>query len=1197
MHRYKSFYTILLLCVCVIQLQAQVSNVYINEILASNTSRNLSPDFFSYEDWIEIANFNGTDVDLSGYFLSDDKSVPTKWAIPANTIIPANGVILFWADGRDTSVHTNFKLSRNGEFLGLYSPSAAAIDTITFGYQYDDISYGRLADTLSTWSFFNPPTPAAPNANNTIYGIVSDPVFSIPGGLYEGPQSVSITVSEPSAEIRYTTDGTIPTDSSILYTAPISINSTTAIRARAFEAGKLPSRILTNTYFINEQRHLPVISLVTDPDNFFDDQIGIYVTGTNGKPGDCDPTVRNLNQDWERPVNVEFYDTTGVMGFNQLAGVKIFGGCSRTRYPQKSLALFARSEYGKGSFEYKLFADKPITKFESFLLRSSADDQVSTMFRDALAQALLTEHMDADIQAYRPAAVFLNGIYWGIHNIREDINEHYIAGNFGIETENVNILERNASKIYGSDAARNSYIAMVNFINSNNMANQANYEAVKAQMDMNQYIDYMIGHIYLAERDWPSNNIKYWRANSGPYTKWRWINLDLDQTLTHKWIAENMVNKATAANGPSWPNPEWSTRLFRNLLNNVQFKNEFIQRYAWHMNVTFAPQRINHFVDRFAARIAPEIPRHIQKWGGMVDPDFNENGWEPIPTFSTVEQWQKNVDTIKIFAAERPAYSWTHMIQNFGLSGTSDILVQNNSLNQGVLSVAGKKVPDGFTGTFFNNVPLKISAMPKQGFKFSHWEAKGFSAESEIYLTTGAIWKYNDTGADLGTLWIQSAYNDASWSSGPSQLGYGDGDEATVTSFGPDAQNKYITTYFRKKFSVSNKSKITSISAEILVDDGAIIYLNGNEIHRVNMPAGTVTYTTPASSAIANENSFTAFTVNLADIVEGENIIAVEVHQSSGTSSDLSFDLKLSASMSSSSETQTFTTPEIAITLSEDLKLTAFYELDNTNTPLPIVINEINYSSAPNFNTDDWVEIYNYGNVLLNLSGWEFKDDGNNPDFKFPAGTTLGKNEYLVLCRDTNLFAEKFPHIKNRIGNFEFGLSSSGEKITLQDSDNNDIDEVTYSNAAPWPILASNAGNTIELTDHTLDNNLGTAWAVSTYNHGSPGIGNSAVVLNVREESHSLPTEFSLSQNYPNPFNPTTTINYSINEKGIVRLQVYNILGQLVRTLVNQTVSAGNYSIVWDGKNDSGTMVSSGVYIYILTSNIKRIAKRMVLLK
>jgi hypothetical protein len=349
-------------------------------------------------------------------------------------------------------------------------------------------------------------------------GVSSSPLFSKHGGFYTGSQSVELTSISQGAEIRFTTDGKEPDSLSALYTGPITITNSTALRARIFETGKEPGEIITQTFFIDEEINLPVISIATDPDNFFDNQKGIYITGTNGTRGACDPTIRNLNQDWERPVNIELYEKDGTQGINQQAGIKIYGGCSRTRFPEKSLALYARNEYGKGSFDYQLFPDKNIYKFESFVLRSSADDQVSTFMRDALAQYVSIGDMDLDIQAYRPAVVFLNGEYWGIHDIREKISENYFRSNYNIDENTINILEGNGYASYGSSSG---YTDLMNFIADNNLANRVNYNFVQSQMDIDEFINYEILHIYLAERDWPGNNIKFWNSGVRGHEKWR----------------------------------------------------------------------------------------------------------------------------------------------------------------------------------------------------------------------------------------------------------------------------------------------------------------------------------------------------------------------------------------------------------------------------------------------------------------------------------------------------------------------------------------------------------------------------------------------------------------------------------------------------------------------------------------------------
>jgi acid phosphatase type 7 len=175
---------------------------------------------------------------------------------------------------------------------------------------------------------------------------------------------------------------------------------------------------------------------------------------------------------------------------------------------------------------------------------------------------------------------------------------------------------------------------------------------------------------------------------------------------------------------------------------------------------------------------------------------------------------------------------------------------------------------------------------------------------ADTLVPTGAVWKYLDNGSDQGTGWRATSFNDSSWASGPAQLGYGDGDESTVVSFGPDAANKYITTYFRRSFNVADAAAYQSAVLRVLRDDGAVVYLNGTEIFRSNMPGGNVGYRTLASAAI-DDTSFHQAGVNPALLVSGNNVLAVEIHQANGTSSDISFDLQLSASTTAQAPTVT----------------------------------------------------------------------------------------------------------------------------------------------------------------------------------------------------------------------------------------------------------------------------------------------------
>ncbi|MFT5884413.1 MAG: hypothetical protein ACI9IP_000868 [Arcticibacterium sp.] len=567
------------------------------------------------------------------------------------------------------------------------------------------------------------------------YGQSSDevspepPTFSPLGGFYQN--AISLTVSSNISDSIYITfDGSEPYKRSTIWNGEaLDIDTTITIRARIYQNGQFSSEVNTQTYFINEPNNLPTISLATDPAHLFSDQTGIYVTGTNGKSGACDPKIRNLNQDWERPMNIEFYEKNSVQVLNQVAGVKIFGGCSRTRFPQKSLSLFARKIYGKGSFKYQLFPDKDITKFESFILRSSGDDQVRSFFSDAFTAYSLKDNMELDFQAYRPVAVFINGVYWGIHNMREKVNEHYLQENFHVEKENINLLEANARTVYGSNS---DYNDMIQFLETNELADESNYQATSKVIDINQYIDYFVANIHLVENDWPGNNIKFWNTTDSKYDKWRWILFDRDQTFWRSRTEVNALAKSTATNGPNWPNPPWSTLLLRNLLKNESFKNRFLQTYSYHLSTTFKPERINAIFDEFQQRLAPEMPRHIERWGGQLDLDKTET-WPP-PTFASMAEWEHNLNEMRDFIPARKPAALTHLSSAFFLNGSSSIIVERNNSEAGTIYFFDKALKKDEALDFFTGLSFPLRGVSKNGFKFSHWDIDGQRKENDVII-------------------------------------------------------------------------------------------------------------------------------------------------------------------------------------------------------------------------------------------------------------------------------------------------------------------------------------------------------------------------------------------------------------------------------------------------------------------------------
>ncbi|MDP2301106.1 MAG: CotH kinase family protein [Ignavibacteria bacterium] len=715
----RIFYTLLILTL-LLQERTLTQQLYINEFMASNSSTIKDPDYNDYADWIEIYNPNLSEINLKNYTITDNLSQPAKYRFIVDLLIPANGYIIIWADDRGVGRHTNYKLSASGESIGLFDPSGILIDTLTFSLQQNDISEGRFPDGATSRFQFYPSTPGSQNLESSIFNRVEEPILSHNSGFFSSSQSVTIQNHSSDIIYRYTTDGKIPTESSLLYSSSLGIDSTTTLRIRAFKNGFVPSYVITATYFINENSELPIFSIVTDPDNFFSDTSGIYVIGTNGIISHCSSAPRNWNQDWEQPVHLEFFEADKTPAFKVNTGVKIYGGCTRL-YPMKSLAFYFRGQYGNSKLNYRLFPSIPVAEYNSFILRSSGQDWWRTMFRDGMVQTVIKQGMKLDYSEYRPSVVFLNGQYWGIHNIREKLNEHYVYYHHGVNKDNIDLIEisKNVKANAGDVIAYNN---MINFISTKNMSMLVNYDYIKSIVDIDEYIDYQIAQIYSANGDWPGSNMKLWRERSSN-GKWRWMIYDLDFTFggnSQGLATTNTLAQATATNGPDWPNPPWSTLMLRKLLENTEFKNEFIQRFAAHLNTTFEPEHILNVIDSLANIISNEIPRHKDRWEQSI-------------SYGT--SWLGNIQIMKDFAVNRPGNSIGHFLQKFNLSGTSTLTLSRNNIQWGKIftnSVEIKK--NNSTNIFFKSVPVKVKALAMPGYRFVRWDGISNSTNPEIAI-------------------------------------------------------------------------------------------------------------------------------------------------------------------------------------------------------------------------------------------------------------------------------------------------------------------------------------------------------------------------------------------------------------------------------------------------------------------------------
>lgn len=896
--------------VCAVGVQNGFSaELVINEILASSHASDPDPDFGQISDWIEIYNAGTSSINLGDYYLTDNFSTPKKWHFPSY-ILDANDYLVIWADDQDTddsALHTNFKLDNNGEVVGIYAADGSVVDTLSFREQLRDVSFGRATNNQNQLLYFEQPTPGRANAS----GFASDQTaadvsIDAPSGFYSGTLSASLTTS--STSIRYTTDGSVPDRNAMLYTSPINMSQTTVLKARAFDSHKLPGPVATRTYFINETTTLPVFSLTADPDHLWDNDIGIYV----------DENIAS-RKEWERPGYLEFFEDDGHLAFEQETSIRLFGRTA-IYIPQKSLSFFFSN-----TLRYPLFSDHYVKEFDSFLLRSSSDDWHLTMFRDGFIQEMVQANLHMDTQDYRPAVLFINGEYWGIHNIREKYNESYVATHHDVDADNIDMLyiDEREEEITVLAGDRVHYDAMINFAENNDLSDPANYQTISQMVDIDNLIDYSIAEVYIGNRSWPWN-IRAWRPRTTD-GKWQWLIFDLDRGF--RYADENLLR-----------NDEMMGRFhpFAELLDNENFKNLFIERLLEYSNGALQPDSLVPLLDSLQANIADEIPRHADRWR-----DACGNG---VCGINSIDDWNNSVENMRSIVQQRQEIVQNQLADYFNFGSTVQLDVRIQQPGYGVVQIGEHTtVADSFSGFFFRNSTADLLAMPNNGFQFLGWKQNTGSATT--LLPRGSTWTYFDQGYLPADNWMSTNFDDSGWASGPAELGYGDNDEQTVISYGGDSNDKYITTYFRTDFSVDNTSDIESVTMQLKRDDGAVVYLNGAEIVRSNMPAGNIHYDTVASEGASDENSFLEFTISPSALQNGSNTLAVEIHQRSASSSDISFDLELEAYYTAENDTYFSKEPVLHLDLTDNVSLAAVFA-SNSQHELPAQISQNTTLSA-----------------------------------------------------------------------------------------------------------------------------------------------------------------------------------------------------------------------------------------------------------
>ncbi len=680
------------------------SQLVINEYSCSNLNGPLD-SFNEREDWMEIYNGGSSAVDLTGYFLSDKASNIMKWAIPSGSV-PANGYTMVYFSKRNlvqsNEIHPDFALSQTqNEWIILSDPLANVVDSLKIRFMTKaNNSYGRTTNGANTWSLFPTPTPNALNSGGVNY-YTATPVISLAAGFYSSAQSVSITCPNAAATIRYTLDGTDVTATSTAYSGPINIATTTVLRAAAFSSD-LPSFMETNTYFINVNHTIPVVSVCSQ---------GVYNLIANGNQSGPDRIghFEIFEQD-------KSFKDEGQGNFNK-------HGNDSWAYAQRGFDFIMRDEMGyNNEVHHKIFPEKTREDFQRLILKPAANDNYSfedgAHIRDAFTHTLsLRADLRLEVRTWRPCILYLNGQYWGVYEIREkaddsDFTDYY----FQQDKFNLYYLKTWGAtwQEYGAPNAQPDWNSLTAYVQANNMAIPANFNYVDSLLNWKSLVDYFVFNSYVVTQDWLNWNTAWWRGlkPSGDKKKWRYTLWDMDATFGH-YINYTGVPDPTANADPcnveNLPNPggQGHTPLLKKLMTeNPIVKQFYITRYIDLVNTHFSCAYMNQLLDSMIGEIQPEMQGQITKWGG------------------TYAGWQNAVQTLKDFIDLRCTALETGLINCYNLTGpyvTTFDVVPNGA---GDIKVNSTWAPsDPWSTNYYGGIATLLDENANPGFIFDHWES------------------------------------------------------------------------------------------------------------------------------------------------------------------------------------------------------------------------------------------------------------------------------------------------------------------------------------------------------------------------------------------------------------------------------------------------------------------------------------------
>jgi hypothetical protein len=683
-------------------LSPAIAQVVINEFSAANYN-SIPDNFGEYEDWIELYNAGSSAENISGYYLSDRADRPTKWELPAGSVISPGGFLRVWCSRKDGvfggHYHSNFKLTqtRASEGVYLFDPAGMVVDSngIDIPNQATH-SWGRYPDGGSDWKVFTSPTPNNSNASTPRDAYATTPILSAAPGYYAGPTTLTMSSPDPSVTIHYTLDGSTPTGVSPVYSGSINISATTVVRAIAVSSDPavLNSFIETNTYMIGANHTIKVVSLAGEQiDNL-------------------------LNGSWLEPIgSFELFDEAGLLMAEAVGDYNEHGNDSWA-YPQRGIDCIMRDQLGYDhAVQAKVFSEKDRKKFQRLILKAAANDnypfETGAHIRDAYVHMLsMWADLKVDERTSENVIVYCNGQYWGVYELREKVDDHDFTDYYYDQGEEDIDFIKTWGATWEEYGSRADWDALANYIIVQDMAIAANYDYVKERYNTGSLIDYTILHSWIVCADWLNWNTAWWRGRNpdGDKKKWRYALWDDDASFGH-YINYTGVPDVTAFADPcdpqtlsSWSDPEGHMTLLNNLFVNDDFYDDYINRWADLLNYHFHCDYAIPFLDSMIAKIDPEMPDQISRWGGSI------------------VNWEAQVNVLRTFISDRCGYLITGMEDCYGEEAYDVTLIVDPPMS-GEIDINSLEPPFfPFAATYFSGVEIDLDADAFAGYEFDYWE-------------------------------------------------------------------------------------------------------------------------------------------------------------------------------------------------------------------------------------------------------------------------------------------------------------------------------------------------------------------------------------------------------------------------------------------------------------------------------------------